>query len=351
MLTYWKKYCLNFKQPATTSRDTLTQKPSWFLFIQDIESNLFGVGECSPLAGLSIDDLSCFEKKLDEVCHAIQHDKIDCLQSMQSFPAIQFGLEMALLDLATGNHPLFPSTFTEGKKGIPVNGLIWMSNWQNMRQQIEAKLNQGCFCLKLKIGAVDFVEEYEFLKGIRHQYSADNLEIRVDANGAFSPDEALDKLKKLADLDIHSIEQPIAAGQIEAMADLVEKSPLAIALDEELIGISDQKTKAYLLDSIKPDYIILKPSLIGGFAQATQWINLAQQRLTNWWVTSALESNVGLNAISQWTASLNNPLPQGLGTGLLYTNNIPSALSLQQGYLYYEPAAYQSFSEAFNRLD
>jgi o-succinylbenzoate synthase len=332
----WLRYDLSFKMPATTSRGALTQKPTWFLFLQNNQTDKIGIGECNLLAGLSIDYRDDFEAKLTEVCQRINGYQQDYQHSLTDFPAIQFALETALLDLSAENMLLFPSAFTESKQTIPINGLIWMASRREMQQQIDEKLQQGFRCLKLKISTLNFIREYELLAAIRKHYSADEIEIRVDANGAFKPEEALKKLQLLADLQIHSIEQPIAPGQYAAMADLVEKSPLAVALDEELMGISKLEDRIALLDTIKPDYLILKPSLLGGFQQASQWITLAQQRNINWWITSALESNLGLNAIAQWTATLNNPLTHGLGTGLLYRNNLPSALFIHAGQLHFK---------------
>jgi o-succinylbenzoate synthase len=314
------------------------QKPTWFLFIEDRESQKIGIGEGSLLPGLSRDNQANFEAKLDEVCHAIEHYQHDYQHALTDFPALQFALETAWLDLQANNGVLFPSAFTEGKQAIPINGLIWMGDKQTMQQQIEDKLAQGFRCLKLKIGALDFAEEYALLSALRQRYSAKELEIRVDANGAFSPTDSLEKLQRLADLTLHSIEQPIAVGQLEAMAKLVEKSPLPIALDEELIPITAEQQKIALLDQVNPAYLILKPSLLGGFQPAQQWIKLAEQRKIGWWVTSALESNLGLNAIAQWTATLHNPLAQGLGTGLLYRNNLPTALAIRNAQLHFDPA-------------
>ncbi len=337
LLATWHQHNLQFKRPITTSRDTLTQKPSWFLLLKETKTLKIGIGECSPLAGLSIDDLTQFENKLTEVCQEINAYQTNFLKTLQTFPAIQCGLENALLALESKENTLFTTPFTQGKQVIPINGLIWMASKANMLQQINKKLAQGFKCLKLKIGALDFEEEYGLLRTIRRQYSVDDIEIRVDANGAFHQDHALEKLQRLADLQLHSIEQPIAAGQFETMAELVEKSPLPIALDEELIGLYQQHKRIELLDCIQPDYIILKPSFLGGFYQTKQWITLAQQRNMKWWITSALESNLGLNVLAQWTSTLNNPLPQGLGTGLLYSNNLPSALSIHRGELHFSP--------------
>ena len=245
-------------------------------------------------------------------------------------------MEQAFLSLeAKQEGVLFPSPFTEGQVPIPINGLIWMGDKDYMQQQIREKLSQGFHCIKMKIGAIDFETEYQLLKNIRQEYAPSDIELRVDANGAFSPLEALEKLKRLADLQIHSIEQPIRAGQYEQMARLCEASPLPIALDEELIGVACPERKKEILQWIRPAYIILKPSLIGGYRGSEEWIDLAEKQGIGWWVTSALEGNVGLSAIAQWTYTLKNPLPQGLGTGSLYTNNFPSSLEVKNGGLWW----------------
>ncbi|MBF0102363.1 MAG: o-succinylbenzoate synthase [Desulfobacterales bacterium] len=332
---YWKKHVLQFVRPSGTSRGVLTEKPSWFLCISDItQPEVIGTGECAPIAGLSIDDVSMIETKLDQVCEHLQQRKDIHTLELSGFPSIRFGLEMALLDLKTGGKKLlFPSAFTQGKKAIPINGLIWMGDIPYMQAQIDDKLNQGFRCLKIKIGAMNFDQEYTLLRSIRDQYP--DIEIRVDANGAFSPKEALDKLECLAQLKLHSIEQPIRSGQLNEMAWLCEKSKLPIALDEELIGIHDIHAQYELLNTIRPQYIVIKPSLVGGFAAATQWIQVAQDLNIHYWITSALESNSGLNAIAQWCATMDNPMIQGLGTGQLYSNNFPSPLCIQHGFLYY----------------
>ncbi|MGB7786581.1 MAG: o-succinylbenzoate synthase, partial [Salinimicrobium sp.] len=230
-----------------------------------------------------------------------------------------------------------PSEFTRGNKAIPINGLVWMGEERFMKEQIIQKIEQGFSCIKLKIGAIDFETEIGLLKYIRKEFSSEEIEIRVDANGAFSASEAMEKLKKLSELELHSIEQPVKQGQWELMAQLCEKTPLPIALDEELIGITGVTKKQELLQTIKPQYLIFKPSLIGGFRGTDEWISLAEKQKTGWWITSALESNVGLNAIAQYTFSTNNPMPQGLGTGGLYTNNFEAPLEVEKGHLWYRP--------------
>ena len=331
------KYQLQFKQDSVTSRGVLSYKDTWFLKIQDF--NQVGIGECAMFRGLSYDDRPEFEDKLDWVCKNIKLGLQVLLEELSEFPAIQFGLETAFLDFnANKSFVLFPSRFTKGQDDIPINGLVWMGNKDFMKKQIYSKLNEGFDCIKIKVGALDFETELALLKLIRKEYNASTIEVRVDANGAFSTSEALEKLKRLSDFELHSIEQPIASGQYEAMAELCSNSPLPIALDEELIGVIDVTKKCKLLQTIKPQYIILKPSLVGGFSGTMSWIDLAESHSVGWWVTSALESNIGLNAIAQWTYQLNIQCPQGLGTGSLFTNNMVSPLEIINGRLFYKPS-------------
>ncbi len=335
----WQKYKLNFKQPAGTSRGILHSKDSYFIKVwDDAVSDVFGLGECNLFRGLSYDDKPEYETILDRL---VEHPKY-YLRNLSSelliWPSIRFGLEMAFLDFVQGGKRiLFSSDFTRGLDGIPINGLIWMGEKTFMKAQIQKKIEQGFRCLKLKIGAINFDDELNLLKAIRLEFSNDVLELRVDANGAFTSKDALKKLEALSKFQIHSIEQPIRQGQIEEMATLCSKTPLAIALDEELIGVLDADIKAKLLDEIKPQYIILKPALLGGFAASDEWISLADKRTIPWWITSALESNIGLNAIAQWTFSLKNTNYQGLGTGQLFTNNIESPLQIKQAELWSIP--------------
>jgi L-alanine-DL-glutamate epimerase-like enolase superfamily enzyme len=246
---------------------------------------------------------------------------------------------MAFLDLLSdSSNVLFPSKFTSGKASIPINGLIWMGDEQFMKSQIRSKIDAGFDCLKIKIGAIDFDTELSLIKAIRKEYDVETIELRVDANGAFSPLEAMEKLKRLSDFNLHSIEQPIRQGQYDAMAELCAHAPLPIALDEELIGIHDVTKRGLLLQTINPQYIILKPTLVGGFSGSQSWIDLAEKQSVDWWITSALESNIGLNAIAQWTYQLNVNRPQGLGTGALYTNNIEAPLKIYNGRLIYAPS-------------
>jgi o-succinylbenzoate synthase len=331
--TYYK-YILQFKTPSGTSRGILKNKETWFLYIS--KEGKFGVGECGLFRGLSIDDRPDYEDKLKWVCNNIELGLDILLAKTIHFPSIQIGLEQAFLSLqSTSPYKLFVSNFTESNKAIDINGLIWMGDREFMNDQIKEKIAQGFRCLKMKIGAIDFATEVQLLASIRKEFSINDIELRVDANGAFKPSEALEKLKILSNYDLHSIEQPIRQGHYQEMALLCEETPLPIALDEELIGVFDVTKRTKMLQIIKPQYIILKPSLVGGFKESLEWIELAKKSGIGWWVTSALESNIGLNAIAQWTATLKSSMPQGLGTGGLFTNNFDSPLEVYKGGLYY----------------
>ena len=334
MKATYQKYILNFKNPSGTSRGVLNTKETWFLIVeQDCKK---GIGECGILRGLSADDRPDYEEKLTWTCQNIHLGKDKLWEQLMEFPSIQFGVEMAFESLASSNpFLLFPSEFTEGKKTISINGLIWMGEPQFMKQQIEEKLAQGFNCIKLKIGAIDFQKELDLLHYIRANFDEKSIEIRVDANGAFNKMEALNKLNQLSGFELHSIEQPISVKQYDSMAELCRKTPIPIALDEELIGVFNYSEKEALLQKIKPQFIILKPSFIGGFKGTKEWIDLAEKYQIGWWITSALESNIGLNAIAQWTFLQNNSMPQGLGTGGLYTNNFDCLLEVKNGQLQY----------------
>ncbi|MDX9847301.1 MAG: o-succinylbenzoate synthase [Tenuifilaceae bacterium] len=331
-----KRIDFQFIQPGQTSRGTLHSKPSWFIIISNDGKK--GIGECSVIPGLNPEYADGYEQKIQEVVDDINAGAIPNLSDLKDFPSICFGLETALLDLKTEDSGiLFPSDFTTGNQGIPINGLIWMGTKAEMQARIREKLDSGFRVLKLKVGALNFDEEISLLKSIRREFSPDDLELRLDANGAFSPRNAMERLNWLSDSNIHSIEQPIRAGQWDEMARLCFDSPIPIALDEELIGNSDTSTKSQLLAHIRPQYIILKPSLIGGLEMSNEWIELAKGQNIGWWATSALESNVGLNAISQWVFTQNTSMVQGLGTGQVFSNNIPSPLQLRGAELYYNP--------------
>jgi o-succinylbenzoate synthase len=328
----YKKYTLHFKRPGGTSRGILHVKETYFIFLK--QNNKKGIGECGLFKGLSSDDVPNYEEKLAWTCNNIHLGLNQLTDVLQEFPSIIFGLEQAFLSLNNENpFELFPSKFTKGEDKIPINGLIWMGDKDFMKEQIKEKLQSGFTTIKLKIGAIDFDTELALLKSIRKEFNADEVELRVDANGAFTPDNALEKLKRLSELELHSIEQPIKTGQWKVMQKLCEITPLPIALDEELIGVIDKKQK--LIDYIKPQFIILKPSLIGGINGSNQWINIAKNANIGWWITSALESNIGLNAIAQYTYQLDIKIPQGLGTGSLFTNNINSPLVVKKGFLQY----------------
>ncbi|GGD91982.1 o-succinylbenzoate synthase [Planktosalinus lacus] len=334
MIAKYKKHILNFKHPGGTSRGVLKTKETWFLIIND--GGKVGYGECGILRKLSADDRPDYEEKLKWVCENIHLGQEALYDALTEFPSIQTGVETAFLSLeAKQPFELFPSEFSRGKASIPINGLVWMGDKAFMMHQIKEKLASGFRCIKMKIGAIDFETEIALLKSIRKEYAADDIELRVDANGAFQPKEALEKLKRLSEMQIHSIEQPIKAGQWDEMAQLCEITPIPIALDEELIGVFDIEQKKNMLQTIQPQYIILKPSLIGGFHGSDTWIEIAENQNCGWWITSALESNVGLNAIAQYTFTKKSKLPQGLGTGSLFTNNIEAPLEVKNGLLKY----------------
>ncbi len=343
MKASYKKYILNFKIPGGTSRGVLRTKKTYFLLLD--EDGKKGVGECGLFKGLSIDDRPDYEEKLQWVCDNINLGKEKILKQVYDLPSIQFGVEQAFL-LLQNEYPfeLFPSAFTQGKDAIAINGLIWMGTPSFMKQQIKEKLKAGFTTIKLKIGAIDFETELALLKSIRKEYSSQEIELRVDANGAFDPKSALEKLKRLADFELHSIEQPIKSGQSQEMATLCAKTPLPIALDEELIGVFSFKEKERLINTIKPQYIILKPSLIGGFSGSNDWIKIVNAHNVGWWITSALESNIGLNAIAQFTYVKDVKMLQGLGTGSLFTNNFDSPLNVNNGHLNYNPQVQWKFN-------
>lgn len=332
MKATWFKHILNFKQASGTSRGILHTKPSYFIVLE--KDGQKGIGECGLLPGLSIDNLDEYEDTLDKICKNPEH-YLNNYSLLLLFPSIRMGLETAELDLKNKNHILFRSEFSNGEKGIDINGLVWMGSKEFMYNQLVDKLEQGFHCIKLKIGAINFKDELSLLSHIRKHFSAKEIEIRVDANGAFAPHEALEKLNRLSDFHIHSIEQPIKQGQWQEMAQLVSQSPIDIALDEELIGVVHAKEQQELLKTIQPPYVIFKPSLLGGLKATEQWITWCNDTDIKWWATSALEGSVGLNAIAQWTAVQNNPMPQGLGTGALYTNNFDSPLEVDKGQLLY----------------
>lgn len=333
------KRILHFRQPAGTSRGVYTERTIWLVTISD--GRCQGVGECAPLPALSCDDLPEYEEILHQACEDLCQTGAIPYEALRPYPSVLFGLETAMAQLkAAGSPMLFDTPFGRGEEGISINGLVWMGTFDEMYRRIEEKLQAGFHCVKLKIGAIDWEREIELIRFIRSHFSKEQIELRVDANGGFLVEEALGKLQQLAQYDIHSIEQPIRQGQWQQMALLCKQSPLPIALDEELIGVNNPQEKKALLDTIRPHYIILKPSLHGGMYGCEEWITLARQRGIGSWITSALESNVGLNAIAHFAASMYGPhiqMPQGLGTGMLFTDNIPMPIEIQGERLFFRP--------------
>lgn len=324
----YSRYDLLFKEAAVTSRAVMHEKETYFIKIwHDASPDIYGIGECGLFRGLSYDDRFDYVDVLGALCRNINDYVNEIPDALRQYPSIVFGLETALRDLENGGvRKVFENDWSEGESSITINGLIWMGDRQQMLKRIATKLDAGFRCLKFKIGGIDFEDEVELIKSIRKRFSSSELEIRLDANGGFSPDETLGKLRILSEFQIHSIEQPIKAGQWNEMAAICHESPIAIALDEELIGLNDISVMSEMLQTVKPSYIILKPSLCGGFSGSERWIESAMQNGIGWWATSALESNIGLNAIAQWVSTKKTCMPQGLGTGALYTNNIHSPI-------------------------
>lgn len=337
MYTYsLQKHKLKFKVPAKTSRNTFTTRTIFLITLNDIQTGKQGIGEASPLSLLSLDDVPNYqlilEKKLDEFCQVGSLDQL----SLEAYPSIRFGIETALLNMSADSEGvIFNSDFTARKKAIPVNGLVWMNDSPTMYKEAIEKIQAGFNVIKIKVGALDFDEECRLLEKIRKQFSAFKITLRVDANGAFDAEDALEKLNELKRFELHSIEQPIAAGQWDWMQKICAESPVDIALDEELIGVNVFEQADKMIKHIKPSYFILKPNLIGGLSISDQWITFAHKHHVGWWATSALESNVGLNAIAQWVSTYQNPLHQGLGTGSLFSNNFSSRLKMEEGHMRY----------------
>ncbi len=346
LLIQYQPYVLKFRFEAGTSRGVLIEKTSWLLKVTDEEqSGVTGYGECGPLPGISIDAGADFETKLAEICGLFNSLDLEVfpfnlpiiLEQLipAEFPAIRFGIESALHDFMNGGERvLFKNDFSQKKSGIAINGLVWMGSEEFMQQQIEEKLAQGFTTIKIKVGAIDFAQECRVLASIRDRFAPEEIALRVDANGAFEADEVEEKLSRLAEYNLQSIEQPVAVGQPQLMAQLAATSPVPVALDEELVGKIDYMDKFSLLKAIHPQYIILKPTLLGGFQQCREWIEIAQRLSIGWWITSGLESNIGLNAIAQFTAQFDTTLPQGLGTGQIYENNFSSPLEIRDGKLF-----------------
>lgn len=326
---------LHFKQPAGTSRGVYTTRKIWLLTVE--HDGRAAIGECAPLPQLSCDDIPDYEAVLRRFCDIIEATGSIPYDEMRNYPSMLFGVETALAQLSRTDGLLYDTPFSHGEEGIPINGLVWMGTHDEMLSRLKEKLALGFRCVKLKIGAIDFAKELDLIQHIRKHFSREEVELRVDANGGFTPDVALERLQELARYDIHSIEQPIMAHQWNEMAQLCQLSPLPIALDEELIGVNSTDEKIRLLETIKPQYIILKPSLHGGVAGTREWIALANERGIGSWITSALESNIGLNAIAQLAADIYGPqitMPQGLGTGMLFTDNIPMPLEIRNDCLW-----------------
>lgn len=326
---------LHFKQPAGTSRGVYTTRKIWLLTVE--HDGRTAIGECAPLPQLSCDDIPDYEAVLRRFCDIIEATGSIPYDEMRNYPSMLFGVETALAQLSHTDGLLYDTPFSHGEEGIPINGLVWMGTHDEMLSRLKEKLALGFRCVKLKIGAIDFAKELDLIQHIRKHFNREEVELRVDANGGFTPDVALERLQELARYDIHSIEQPIMAHQWSEMAQLCQLSPLPIALDEELIGVNSTDEKIRLLDTIKPQYIILKPSLHGGVAGTREWIALANERGIGSWITSALESNIGLNAIAQLAADIYGPqitMPQGLGTGMLFTDNIPMPLEIRNDCLW-----------------
>lgn len=328
---------LHFKQPAGTSRGVYTERKIWLVEMKEGERK--GIGECAPLPQLSCDDIPKYAETLRMFCDQIEQTGVIDYQALRPYPSMLFGLESAWAQLhVNGSVKLFDTPFGRGEEGITINGLVWMGTFEEMYQRIEEKIQAGFHCVKLKIGAIDWEREISLIKFIRQHFTKEQIELRVDANGGFTPQEAMRKLEQLTTYDIHSIEQPIKQHQWKEMARLCHETPLPIALDEELIGINDTTSKIELLDTIRPQYIILKPSLHGGMHGSEEWIRLAQERGIGSWITSALESNIGLNAIAHFAAKVYGPhisMPQGLGTGQLFTDNIPMPIEIRGEKLYF----------------
>lgn len=334
----YREFNLDFNKPVRTSRGVINRKSGFLITIaEDGKPDITGTGECSTLSGLSYDDKAEYEDVLDSLCRNINAPISQLMEQHSEWPSICFGLETAALDLKMGGTGvLFDTPFTKGIVPIPINGLVWMGDYNFMLSQIDEKIAAGFKVIKLKIGAIDFESELNLLRYIRSRDDSAEITVRLDANGAFSCGEVVDKLYALAEFNIHSIEQPLTPGSIGLMKDICSLSPIPIALDEELIGHHSHEERARLIEAIKPAYIILKPSLLGGFSACDDWIKVCDEFEVGYWITSALESNIGLNAIAQYTACVETKgMPQGLGTGGLFRNNFPSHLEMLNGELWY----------------
>jgi o-succinylbenzoate synthase len=330
-------HTLIFKRPVQTSRGVYQIHKVWYIKIfEEKNPNHFGIGECAPLPDLSCDYSAKYEEILTYSCYEFEKTGTIDFEKLRNLPSILFGFESALFNYKSESYKFFDTPFSHLRKGIDINGLIWMGNPDFMLQQIDNKLNEGFTCIKLKIGGINLDEELKLLNYIRNKYSENEVIIRLDVNGAFSPVDALEKLKRLSNFQIHSVEQPVKAGQWEILSEICTNTPIPIALDEELTGINVFSNKKKLIETIKPQYIVIKPSLHGGIKGSREWIKVAEEKNVGWWMTSALESNIGLNSIAQWCACFDNPLHQGLGTGDLYKNNIDVPLVVDKGKLWYK---------------
>ena len=348
--TSYQKYTLTFKFDAGTSRGVLKEKETWFIKVWDSDTpSIFGLGEAGPLKKLSIDDREDFDERLNDILNQLERQtaarSINEVYSLaeelcgEEFPSIRFAVETALLDLVNGGkRKIFDNSFFNDQSCIPINGLIWMGDTESMLLQVANKVEAGADCIKIKIGALDFEKECDILDFVRRRYFKNDLILRVDANGAFKPAEALFKLHQLEKYNLHSIEQPVEAGQTEIMRELCANTPVPIALDEELIGVYHVEDKKRLLETLRPQFIILKPTLVGGMKSCQEWITIAEGLGIGWWITSALESNIGLNAIAQFACHVGAKGHQGLGTGQLYHNNIDSPLTIDANHISYQPS-------------
>ncbi len=335
----WKELTLTPRFPLGTSKGEIKERTVWYLIAWDSNRpQLRGIGEAALFPGHSKEFPADVRTKLLELCRDTSNWQQRLTGDLVQVPSVRFAVEQCLKDLAaSGSKVLFPSDFTIGRQGIPINGLVWMGDKLTMRERIKAQIANGNRCVKMKIGAIGIEDELELLGEVRKQFNSKELTLRVDANGAFTHSNVVPVLERLAELEVESIEQPIAPGLYEVMAELCAETPLPIALDEDLIGLNTRLAKKELLENVRPQHIVIKPSLVGGWASAQEWIDLAKERNIGWWITSALESSIGLNAIAQWTATLKPDVPQGLGTGSVYTDNIPSPLNVLNGELLYSP--------------
>lgn len=335
----WIERTLQPRFELGTSKGPITARTVWYVIAWDsARPEVQGIGEAALFPGHSKEFPADVKVKLIELCERTDNWGQRLTADLVDVPSVRFAVEQCQCDLeAGGTKTLFPSDFTIGRKAIPINGLVWMGDKATMKQRIREQIDGGYTTVKMKIGAIGIEEELGLLKSVRDEFGPRDITLRVDANGAFSAQQAAEVLKRLADLDVHSIEQPIAPGLYEILAELCASTPIPIALDEDLIGLNTRDAREDLLDNVKPQYIVIKPSLVGGWVATHEWIELAEARNIGWWITSALESSIGLNAIAQYTATLDVQIAQGLGTGKVYANNIPSPLLAERGVLKYRP--------------